>query len=273
MAIHWNLTKCDKLPKNEKGGTTIPQITDAIIFGTIGVGISRITKKNFMEFYRRYAALEIASDTSFLRSGGFDSGGPFYLRPSHIEMHIGLQTNASEISLGVFKKRLAQDILDRVKDRERGDKEVDLEIADEESDFVVAKIYGNDNRGHRGWFSKETNEETGIVTYTPRGFGGVIIGESFTAGQVLKEINILPTPGGYLPFLQIDLAAGDVVKVYEDPMTCEKLEGKAELLERLDPDPADGWNETWKVRFTEDAKGNPDGLDPDVERKINLGHC
>lgn len=45
------------------------------------------------------------------------------------------------------------------------------------------------------------------------------------------------------------LTRGDVVEIFEDPITCQKFEGKAKLLRKLD----DGeFFETWRVRFLED---------------------
>lgn len=60
---------------------------------------------------------------------------------------------------------------------------------------------------------------------------------------------------------------GDIVSVYRDPVSCEDLEGKAELVKRLRPfDPLD-YIEYWSVRFLNDIG---DGRDDEVfSRFIN----
>lgn len=55
------------------------------------------------------------------------------------------------------------------------------------------------------------------------------------------------------PRQQAALKAGDVVDVYEDPITREELEGRAKLLKLLSRDPRQlgrGWHiERWEVQF------------------------
>jgi len=60
------------------------------------------------------------------------------------------------------------------------------------------------------------------------------------------------------------LTKGQIVSVYQDPVTCTKLEGPAKLKKRLDTyaDPGYEW---WMVEF--------DGEGTTYQRKINLNKC
>ena len=55
---------------------------------------------------------------------------------------------------------------------------------------------------------------------------------------------------------------GDRVRVYEDPITCTRLEGVAHLVEQVRPDEGDGLS-MWIVRF---------GREASVFRTINAAH-
>jgi hypothetical protein len=46
----------------------------------------------------------------------------------------------------------------------------------------------------------------------------------------------------------------DIVRVYQDPITCQDFEGHAELIEPIGPD-RDGLQK-WTVRFTSDPPGD-----------------
>ncbi len=43
---------------------------------------------------------------------------------------------------------------------------------------------------------------------------------------------------------------GDIVKVYQDPVLCTRLEGKAELRQKLKDE--QGRQEYWRVEFVDD---------------------
>ncbi len=43
---------------------------------------------------------------------------------------------------------------------------------------------------------------------------------------------------------------GDIVKVYQDPVLCQKLDGRVELLMKLKPEV--GRQEYWRVKFIDD---------------------
>ena len=48
---------------------------------------------------------------------------------------------------------------------------------------------------------------------------------------------------------------GDVVKIYEDPGTCKKLEGEAKLLKRINPEynAPEEFLDHWWVKFLDDG--------------------
>lgn len=282
MAIHWNIENCENLPRVEnKKGSAVPELTDTLIYATVIVGVNPITEKNYMTMYRRMTALEVISGRGLISGPKYSAGrGPsgdgVGIRPDQIKMHIGLSTNASPLSDAAFRKKLVDIILDDVKNRELLDQAAAEEIADEESDFVAAVLLDKENLGlylkggafetKKGWF-KKTKKGEGKTRYSSRSFGCLPLGESVEVidpAQVLKEIPILPTMSGHLPYIELDLEPGDRVRVFEDPMTCEKLEGEAELVEFVEPD---AYFEIWKVRFDGEAG------EPVVERKINLGRC
>jgi hypothetical protein len=99
MSLNWNIEKC----KNWKELNVKPQwpVTDSLIWATMAVGISTITKTNAEEFHRRLHLYE-AQEGSYLLEGGKPS--PITLED--VERRIGLSTNAGSLSKTEFKKKL-----------------------------------------------------------------------------------------------------------------------------------------------------------------------
>ena len=62
------------------------------------------------------------------------------------------------------------------------------------------------------------------------------------------------------------LKKGDVVEIFEDPITCTKLEGRAELVKCYRSDNDDNLS-LWQVAFTDLDEGFQ------VLRTINSEHC
>ena len=58
---------------------------------------------------------------------------------------------------------------------------------------------------------------------------------------------------------------GDVVMIYEDPVTCKVLEGKAKLVKDISYTYRTGF-ERWEVNFVNDPEGAV------VERMINVNN-
>lgn len=102
MALNWNIKKC----KNYKELTNNENVndTDAIIWGTMFVGIPTITEKNYKEFYARYHLMELIGDT--FRNTRTDDGKlePYYLTIEAVKRRIGLSTNASKMTRAQFIK-------------------------------------------------------------------------------------------------------------------------------------------------------------------------
>jgi len=65
--------------------------------------------------------------------------------------------------------------------------------------------------------------------------------------------------------------AGDVVRIYEDPLTEKKLEGEAKLIEKISDD---GEREYWLVEFTRGHERHPRWIKKETEHYISLkgGH-
>lgn len=78
-------------------------LTEALIWGTMHIGINSITEKNWQEFYNRINAWEKLLGPS-LRL--YDSKELRYITPLEVYMHIGLYTNASSLTRNEFNKKL-----------------------------------------------------------------------------------------------------------------------------------------------------------------------
>lgn len=107
MALNWNIEKCE----NYKELTATDEArsdTDAIIWGTMFVGISKITEANYKEFYARYHLIELLNGT--FRNTRIDDGTehgkyePYYLTLEAVKRRIGLSTNAGTIPRTTFIK-------------------------------------------------------------------------------------------------------------------------------------------------------------------------
>ena len=65
------------------------------------------------------------------------------------------------------------------------------------------------------------------------------------------------------------MTEGDIVTIYEDPITKKKIEGKARLIkEQACPWPGE---RVWKVKFIIGEDGRPIMDDPIVTRRIPAG--
>lgn len=103
MALNWNVEKC----KNYKELTATEEArsdTDAIIWGTMFVGISKITEANYREFYARYHLMELLNGT--FRNQRIDGKiEPYFLTLEAVKRRIGLSTNAGTIPRSTFIKQ------------------------------------------------------------------------------------------------------------------------------------------------------------------------
>jgi hypothetical protein len=96
-------------PIRPKGRYIKPQ-TEAIVFATMFVGMNRITEENWNEFYARLFAWERAHGQ--LLFNGFDEKTgqkiPYYLSEEVVRQHIGLHTNASNLTAKQFAVKLLE---------------------------------------------------------------------------------------------------------------------------------------------------------------------
>lgn len=95
-------------------------ITNALIWGTMSVGMNSITEANWQEFYTRAYMIQTIY-------GGWisDDGQIRFVTPQEIREHIGLGTNANNLSNAKFKENMdrrmreqAQQIMRSVENRE-----------------------------------------------------------------------------------------------------------------------------------------------------------
>ena len=108
MALSFDLSKVKDLEKkypftsttNSEGKkvTDFNDVTNAIIFGTVFVGMGEITEKTAEEFYIRFRMQEIMYSNGFiLKPGSREKNKARYRRIKYQEVkdHIGLKTNVA----------------------------------------------------------------------------------------------------------------------------------------------------------------------------------
>ena len=88
MALHWNI---EDVKANYKDDAVWP-ITNALIWGTMSVGMGEITKKNWQEFYTRCHMIETIHGAWLINPDGKERP----ITPQDVYEHIGLHTNASQ---------------------------------------------------------------------------------------------------------------------------------------------------------------------------------
>lgn len=107
MSLDYNLTNIrsfEDLCYNKNG---MNPVTECLIYTTMSIGISKITKENYRKFYARMAALHGVSGKPLRRFNNETQTREHYA-PSIYEVrdHIGLSTNASRKSDSEFMKQL-----------------------------------------------------------------------------------------------------------------------------------------------------------------------
>lgn len=80
-------------------------LTEALIWATMHVGINGITEDNWKEFYYRLHMWEGTIGPS-LRL--YDTAKPRFITPLEVYAHIGLSTNASNLTRAQFVKKLSK---------------------------------------------------------------------------------------------------------------------------------------------------------------------
>ena len=107
MSLNWNVEKIDNykqvcwLPTGEKHEdgtekTRLNPVTEALIFGTMSVGLGSITDKNVDEFAARFRIIEKCHGAMLIKPGKGGKGHkPWYLTDEDFTAHIGLVCNVS----------------------------------------------------------------------------------------------------------------------------------------------------------------------------------
>jgi len=98
MSLDWKVDKIENfeervwLPNDDGETFHLNPTTNTLIWATMGVGINKITEKNWPVFLGRAAALE--------------AFGAAPISAEDVEAHIGLSTNASNMTAAAFEKMI-----------------------------------------------------------------------------------------------------------------------------------------------------------------------
>ena len=130
MSLNWDVSNIEDFKQlwfipdtiDEKGivhpdRVRLNPITDVLIWGSMSIGVSRITKKNYRDVHRRYKMLEQAG-ICFLTGGKTDDGKVLKDRnPSlkEIFLHIGLSTNVTALSNVKFLRKVGESVEDQAR--------------------------------------------------------------------------------------------------------------------------------------------------------------
>ena len=115
MSLDWNLKKINNntevcWEKNEDGTDKLNQVTESLIWLTMGIGMGSITEDNQSDFYCRVAMYEKLFGT--MLSYWKDSKKVSVpITPEDIHNHIGLTTNVSKDTDASFRKRIVENFI------------------------------------------------------------------------------------------------------------------------------------------------------------------
>jgi hypothetical protein len=119
MPLNWDISHIenykelcwDDVHEEDKERTShkLNPVTEVLIFATMAVGINEITKENSDEFYARLNFVEKIDGPSLIKNGE-----PANISFEDVNSHIGLTTNASEITRSKFLSAFGK-TLDRIK--------------------------------------------------------------------------------------------------------------------------------------------------------------
>lgn len=113
MSLNWNLKKIkdhEKLcwvPCHEvKGNVRLNSVTEVLIWLSLEIGLDEITEKNYKEFFIRVSLAEKLFGTYLFNPRDGDVHEPRPITLEDIKSHIGLDTNASNMTKTAFHKRM-----------------------------------------------------------------------------------------------------------------------------------------------------------------------
>ena len=97
MSLNWNLEDV----KADWQSDDVWPITNALIWGTMSVGMNEITNSNWREFYSRAYMIQTIH-------GGWiiENGKTRLVTPKEVRDHIGLHTNANNYTAAKFKSNI-----------------------------------------------------------------------------------------------------------------------------------------------------------------------
>jgi hypothetical protein len=111
MALHWDLSRIKDYKElcwipdgDDELGCVIKRMnsrTETLLFATMIIGMNEITEKNWKEFYFRIHMCELTYGPYFRREEI-----PEYYTPDMIHKHIGLGTNASNLTKVKFRNKV-----------------------------------------------------------------------------------------------------------------------------------------------------------------------
>tara|TARA_Y100000361_G_C11117056_1_gene320993 strand:- start:370 stop:699 length:330 start_codon:yes stop_codon:yes gene_type:complete len=101
MPLRWNIEKCEKLDFL-KSSELEKAKTEIIIWSSLVINISKITKKNYKEFYNRINIYERLTESGLKYKDGRD----YYITLEDIKNRIGFHTNVGDMSDSKFMKNM-----------------------------------------------------------------------------------------------------------------------------------------------------------------------
>ena len=106
MSLNWNVEDC---VGREDWSDSDHDVLDALIWGTMLVGLQRITEANLPEWLLRMR-MERANYASAFQIK-YQNEREYYLRLEHLRKFIGLRTNATELTRSKWLKELMERIV------------------------------------------------------------------------------------------------------------------------------------------------------------------
>ena len=89
-------------------------VTKRLIFATVTIGASEITKNNWRKFYARLNFTERVYGQYLTRDGQ-----PRFIQPEEVKKHIGLSTNARAFSETAFLSNFTRKLIDMEQEAEQ----------------------------------------------------------------------------------------------------------------------------------------------------------
>ena len=138
MSLNWSIEEVEDFEEkcfihNEDGTRRLSEVTNALVWSTIGVGIGEITEKNWREYAYRLDLYQTLFGPLLTQVDDDGKAKPRPLTPLEVRDHIGLHTNVSIETFHRWLRRMVDDnhrrdfeqMLDRLLVQEANEQEVD----------------------------------------------------------------------------------------------------------------------------------------------------